>query len=242
MLRSPSPSRLRLDTSPHFVRARIGGQPILAPFRGRGGARSATERGVLLTHSGPPPWLRAFVVRKAKSLAFRGLQPTPLTATLPFGPGHCSVREDGRPKARSSKFVRATSRPPVRRFLFPPVPLLPAFPVALPLRLLRRLRRRSGRGLCAFIRHAGVIVPPGEPLGRTSPAARLRQPRNGGADPFPPNRRRDEASRRKGPRQDKGGGGGVDKIEGRKMRPYLSPCGRESDFNTLAESAAEAKC
>lgn len=25
-------------------------------------------------------------------------------------------------------------------------------------------------------------------------------------------------------------------------RPYLSPCGRESDFNTLARSEAKAKC
>jgi hypothetical protein len=43
-------------------------------------------------------------------------------------------------------------------------------------------------------------------------------PRGGGADPFPPTRRRDEASRRKEPRQDKAGAKGVDKIEARKMR------------------------
>jgi hypothetical protein len=61
---------------------------------------------------------------------------------------------------------------------------------------LRRLCPRYRRGLCAFIRRAGVIVPPGEPLGGTSPAARLRLPRGGGAGPSPRNHRHDRCSRR----------------------------------------------
>jgi hypothetical protein len=61
---------------------------------------------------------------------------------------------------------------------------------------LRRLCPRYRRGLCAFIRRAGVIVPPGEPPDRTSPAARLRLPRGGGAGPSPRNHRHDRCSRR----------------------------------------------
>jgi hypothetical protein len=60
---------------------------------------------------------------------------------------------------------------------------------------LRRLCPRYRRGLCAFIRRAGVIVPPGEPPDRTSPAARLRLPRGGGAGPSPHVHRRERRSR-----------------------------------------------
>ena len=55
--------------------------------------------------------------------------------------------------------------------------------------------QRSSRGLCASFRHAGVIVPPGEPLGRTSPAAMPRQHRSGGAGSSPRNHRHDRCSR-----------------------------------------------
>jgi len=101
---------------------------------------------------------------------------------------------------------------------------------------------RSGRGLCASFRHAGVIVPPGEPLGRTSPATRLRQPRDGGADPFPPTRRRDRASRRKGLGQDKGGAKGVDKIFVKGAPPLSLSLRERKRSQHPSRSEAEAKC
>jgi hypothetical protein len=91
--------------------------------------------------------------------------------------------------------IRGATLAPRRRFPFPPVPLLPAGIPALPSQLPLRLCPRYGRGLCAFIRRAGVIVPPGEPPDRTSPAARLRLPRGGGAGPSPRNHRHDRCSR-----------------------------------------------
>ncbi len=55
--------------------------------------------------------------------------------------------------------------------------------------------QRSSRGLCAFYRHAGVVVPPGEPPGGTSPAMMPRQHRGGGAGSSPRNHRHDRCSR-----------------------------------------------
>jgi hypothetical protein len=37
-------------------------------------------------------------------------------------------------------------------------------------------------------------------------------------------------------------GGGVDKIFDERREPDLSPCGRESNFNTLDKPKAQAKC
>ncbi len=55
--------------------------------------------------------------------------------------------------------------------------------------------RCSSRGLCAFYRHAGVIVPPGEPPDGTSPAMMPRQHHGGGAGSSPRNHRHDRCSR-----------------------------------------------
>jgi hypothetical protein len=55
--------------------------------------------------------------------------------------------------------------------------------------------RCSSRGLCTFYRHAGVIVPPGEPPGGTSPAAMPRRHHGGGAGSSPRNHRHDRCSR-----------------------------------------------
>ncbi len=103
--------------------------------------------------------------------------PRPVLTVWPLqSPG----KTGGRRLAHLSN-LRATLRPSVRRFLFPPVPLLP--------------KRSSVSGLCASFRHAGVIVPPGEPPGRTSPAAMPRQHQGGGAGPSPRNHRHDRCSR-----------------------------------------------
>jgi hypothetical protein len=106
-------------------------------------------------------------------------------------------REAGREAVPSElKYVARTSRPAgdFRSRLFrcsPPISRLHRCNYSL-----RRLCPRYRRGLCAFIRRAGVIVPPGEPLGGTSPAPRLRLPRGGGAGPSPRNHRHDRCSRR----------------------------------------------
>ncbi len=106
------------------------------------------------------------------------------------------VGKDGRPQARSSSKLRATLRPSVRRFLFPPVPLLPEpHPEPAEGGSHSDQVQCSSRGLCAFYRHAGVIVPPGEPPGGTSPAMMPRQHHSGGAGSSPRNHRHDRCSR-----------------------------------------------
>jgi hypothetical protein len=108
--------------------------------------------------------------------------------------------------------------------------------------------------VCALSPHAGIVAPPGKPDGGTSPATRLRQPRDGGAGPFPPNRRRDRASRRKGPGQDKGGGEGVDKMREGKCksqrigefhspdRANLSTFARPPPLSSFSGKRSEAEC
>jgi hypothetical protein len=101
-------------------------------------------------------------------------------ATLPSGPGHCSVGKRGaRPCLPNIKTCATLA--PRWRFLFPPVSLLP--------------KRSSASGLCAFYRHAGVIVPPGEPPDGTSPAMMPRRHHGGGAGSSPRNHRHDRCSR-----------------------------------------------
>ncbi len=106
----------------------------------------------------------------------------------PVGRHGYSGKTGGRAVANLNFY--ATPRPPIRRFLFPSVPLRVAGSDAV--RHLRPATSRAGRQATPFpgpayvlVQHAPPVVAAGEPLDGTSPGGGSRQPATGGADPPP---------------------------------------------------------
>jgi hypothetical protein len=110
-------------------------------------------------------------------------------------PWHCSSgKTGGRRLAHLANCVRPCGRPS-GDFCSRLFRCSPSLTLNLPKGSHSDQVRCSFRGLCAFYRHAGVIVPPGEPPDGTSPAVMPRRHHGGGAGSSPRNHRHDRCSR-----------------------------------------------
>ena len=144
--------------------------------------------------------------------------------------------------------LRGATSAPRRRFLSPSSPLLVTGSGDV-FGLVRR-KPRHGRPirldlprprLCARPARAGRSACRG-PLGRNLPGSAATLAPRRRRRSFPAKHRRELRSRREGPCHYAGGLWGGDETWMTNAADYLSPCGRESDFNTLAEPFAKAKC
>jgi hypothetical protein len=142
----------------------------------------------------------AYAIASGFGKAIASLHLLPTSRTLPHYHARRSVwplfsREAGRDAVPSELKQVARHARPAGDFCSRLFRCSPSLTLNLPKGSHSEQVQHSSRGLCTFYRHAGVIVPPGEPLDGTSPAMMPRRHHSGGAGSSPRNHRHDRCSR-----------------------------------------------